>query len=491
MLAKGYKIHGAVLNNDTSAVKEILKNGTDINNTDKGGRTALHLAASYNSPVIQKLLSGPVVNTNIPDAVLKWTPLRYADRTKSWMAMDILLDNGANADDIVLNRPNSEAQECDKKALWECASKGHRKLLEFMLNCGTEVNAVPEVPENLQGKSSLLHIASLCCQVEVVRLLVERKADINIRNDRNDTALHLAAFSSSVEIINILLDKGMSIDLRNRDDCTPLHFSAVCGNLEATKTLVEKGAALNDTSQYGITPLILAAKHGELQVFRYLTEMGADINIRDTQSNTALHYAAYSGSVEIIKILLEKGMYVDLTNGDDSTPLHFSAKHGNLEATKALIEMGAALRNTNKNGDTPLVLAAKHGKIKVLRFLRKVGADTNICDVQINTVIYLAAYSDSADIFKCCRKMVCPPGPSYFPATFRNREAPKTLALRSADLGGTNKNSDTPLHLAKRRCKLKVFRNLTEIGADNIRVVQSTIAYQYAAISGSMEIINI
>jgi hypothetical protein len=117
MLAKGYKIHGTILNNDISAVEELLKSGTDINKTDKGGRTALHLAASYNSPVTQKLLSCPVVDTKIPDKILKWTSLRYADRMKWWLAMDILLENCANPKDIVLTRPNREAQECEKEAL--------------------------------------------------------------------------------------------------------------------------------------------------------------------------------------------------------------------------------------------------------------------------------------------------------------------------------------------------------------------------------------
>ena len=300
--ANDYKIHGAVLNNDVSAVEEFLKNGTDINIPDKGGRTALHLAASYNSPVIQKILSGPVVDINIPDAVLKWTPLRYADRTKSWMAMDILLQNGANPDDIVLTRCNSEAQDFEKEALWECASDGYRSLLEFMLNCGTDVNAVPEVPANLQEKSTLLHIASLNCHVAVIRLLVERMADINIRNANNSTALHLAAFSGCEEIINILLDNGMSVDLTNADNYTPLHISATRGNLEATKASVERGAAVDRSDKNGDTPLLLAARYGKLEVFRYVTEEGADINIRDVHTNNVLHNAAISGSVEIIKI---------------------------------------------------------------------------------------------------------------------------------------------------------------------------------------------
>jgi len=72
MLAENSEIHGSVLNNDTHALKEILKKETNINTLDKGGRTALHLAATYNSPYIQQLLTFPGINTNKRDEVLKW-----------------------------------------------------------------------------------------------------------------------------------------------------------------------------------------------------------------------------------------------------------------------------------------------------------------------------------------------------------------------------------------------------------------------------------
>jgi hypothetical protein len=66
------------------------------------------------------------------------------------MAMDILLQNGANPDDIVLTRHNVKTQEWDQAAVWECASKGHIKLLELLLNSGMQVDACVEVPENFQ-----------------------------------------------------------------------------------------------------------------------------------------------------------------------------------------------------------------------------------------------------------------------------------------------------------------------------------------------------
>jgi len=107
MLANYFEIPRYVLNEDIHAHKEIMKEKTDINNLDKGGRTALLLAASYNSPYKQQLLSFPDIDNNKPDEVLKWTPLRYPDRTKSCVAMDILLLNGANSEDIVFTVPRN------------------------------------------------------------------------------------------------------------------------------------------------------------------------------------------------------------------------------------------------------------------------------------------------------------------------------------------------------------------------------------------------
>jgi hypothetical protein len=97
ILAKDSEILGSVLNNDIHAHKEILKEKTDLKNLDKGGRIVSHLAASYNSPRFQQLLSLPGIDTNKSDAALKWTPLRYAERMKSCMAMNILLQNGAKS----------------------------------------------------------------------------------------------------------------------------------------------------------------------------------------------------------------------------------------------------------------------------------------------------------------------------------------------------------------------------------------------------------
>ena len=303
MLAEESELHGAVLNNDIIAVSEFMKTKKDLNSLDKGGRTALHLAASYNSTITKMLLSVPRVNTNRADRVLKWTPLRYADRTKSWMAMDILLQNGANDDDIVLTRRNIHHQEWGQAALWECAKKGHKNLLDFMLDSGIDINAVVRVPENLQGRCTLLHVASFYGNAEVVRCLVERKAHISIRNADNNTALHFAAISGSVDIIKLLLEKGISVNLNNTRNNTPLHLSVVYGNLEATETLVTGGADLNTINIIGFTPIMVAQYNDKMEVLHYLMERGAALTV--SQMEFLRFLRANGATIKVVKFLDE------------------------------------------------------------------------------------------------------------------------------------------------------------------------------------------
>jgi len=88
------------------------------------------------------------------------------------MAMDILLQNGANPDDIVFTRHNSEDQEWGQAAFWECVTNGHIKLLEVMLNRGFKMNANEDVPENLHEKVTLLFRALKSTQEATVRNIV-------------------------------------------------------------------------------------------------------------------------------------------------------------------------------------------------------------------------------------------------------------------------------------------------------------------------------
>ena len=70
-------------------------------------------------------------------------------------------------------------------------------------------------------------------------------------------ALHLAAAVGNTEIVQILLDKGANINIRalNKDEATPIQWATVFLQKDAVRLLVKRGADLNSVDANGSTAL--------------------------------------------------------------------------------------------------------------------------------------------------------------------------------------------------------------------------------------------
>ncbi len=75
------------------------------------------------------------------------------------------------------------------------------------------------------------------------------------------SALHLAVLKDDEEIVNILLDNGASIDIKARESFrgTPLDWAAFWGVRDMVVLLVEKGADINSATVLQTTPLDAAS----------------------------------------------------------------------------------------------------------------------------------------------------------------------------------------------------------------------------------------
>ena len=87
LLAKGYPLHCAVLDEDTENVKTLLGEGCDVNVRDKGGRTAFHLIAAkgHHGPTREEITNSLLQHgacLQSKDLVLEWTPLCYGIKQK-------------------------------------------------------------------------------------------------------------------------------------------------------------------------------------------------------------------------------------------------------------------------------------------------------------------------------------------------------------------------------------------------------------------------
>lgn len=275
------------------------------------------------------------------------------------------------------------------------------------------LDADPDIVNLADERACLpLHFAADVGQVECIKLLLERGADIEAVDVDGDTPLHWAAFRGHTDAIEYLLTGGARIDAVNFEQSTPLLYASKRNHYDAVEWLVRKGADLELANDYGRTPLLwVAREQGDLPMARLLIRLGADVNARDISGDTPLSLAAWRGFRALVALLLDNGATVDLPlniqvqlldsavdRGLDrlyrklmdaglEVPvdgkkgrnlLHVAAGGGSAEIVRDLVDRGAEIDGTDLYGWTPLHHAAVRGRMAVVQALLANRADQNL-----------------------------------------------------------------------------------------------------------------
>jgi ankyrin repeat protein len=219
-----------------------------------------------------------------------------------------------------------------------CSRSVNRDLVKFLVDQGADVNA----------KDSGGYTAPMCAaqmaDLAIVKYLVDKGADVNTRwegrydyaaaSGQNmwgpcwalqEPALALAAESESVEIMEFLIDKGADMNVKDECGCTALLRAVQWGRPHVAKFLIKKGADLNVRDKKGETALTAAHERGHLEIVKHLIGKGADTNMKGDYGITALMKAAGSGNLELVKLLIEKGADVNARNNDGKTALSLAS----------------------------------------------------------------------------------------------------------------------------------------------------------------------
>jgi cytohesin len=147
----------------------------------------------------------------------------------------------------------------------------------MLLERGANVNAQEE------DESTPLHPVSFRCHwhPELVRTLLEHGADVSVRNNLGLTPSLLASRSRNVEVIRIHLERGADvIAVRDRDEdgSTALHLALRWGRAAVACVLLERSVDGMARDRDAMTPLHLAAREERVEVVCVLLERGADAN---------------------------------------------------------------------------------------------------------------------------------------------------------------------------------------------------------------------
>jgi len=101
-----------------------------------------------------------------------------------------------------------------------------------------------------------------------------------IDNGMGSTPLHYAAARDDVEMVIMLLNHGADVDIRNSHKETPLHKAAILANTATAKVLIDNNADVNAETDYWLkTPLCFSAHSGDTITTERLIAAGADATV--------------------------------------------------------------------------------------------------------------------------------------------------------------------------------------------------------------------
>jgi len=106
----------------------------------------------------------------------------------------------------------------------------------------------------------------------LARALIERGADVNAaaENAQHVAPIHAAASVGDIETIRLLLDRGADPNARQQAGLTPLHAAAHNGDLEMAKLLVARGADRHVRTDDGKDAAAIAAERGRGEFVAWL-----------------------------------------------------------------------------------------------------------------------------------------------------------------------------------------------------------------------------
>ena len=243
--------------------------------------------------------------------------------------------------------------------------------------------------------------------LDAVRALLTRRADVNAGELDGTTPLHWAVRADDSGTVAMLLGAGARADVANRYGITPLWLAATNGNAAMIATLLKAGAQVDAALPSGETALLVAASSGNADAVRTLLQHGADVRTRERLfGQTALMIAAAENHPEVCKALIAAGSEVDaripptqaagrqggLSNSasGEFTALMYAARQGSIAAAGALIAAGADLEKGDPSGVRPLRLALFNGHFDFAAMLIEAGANINAADDVGRTPVYEA-----------------------------------------------------------------------------------------------------
>jgi ankyrin repeat protein len=324
-------LHIACERNNEDIVEFLLQKGFDRNDRDKDGRTPLHIAAMKGHLNIVELLIEKGADIEREDET-KNRAISYAIIHNRIDNVECLLNNGAefmfyNKDNdspltlAIKKNMNRIIEIMMNKSIDKNDLDNAQSIVEYALNRKAIKYAIPLIIKGFKfkinncNKNTLLDINSnielklllsvACNDLESCKEILN---SINYKECIFDFPLiNLATKNKNLDIIKLLIDKGADINQRSsNDDESPLLIATNDNDEELIKSLIKLGGDINFENSKQLYPLIIAIKNNNIQLVNFLLRVGAKPNKNRHLKNSLLVYITTNRNKYLEKLFLEE-----------------------------------------------------------------------------------------------------------------------------------------------------------------------------------------
>ena len=352
------------------SVKILLEAGSNPNIVDNNGDTCLH--AGVRTGCRKKIIRTIIDHCFDVNATNKKTrtALVVACMFNNEGAIKVLLDAGAD--------PN--IADVDGYTCLHDAVTGHYSIevLQAIIDRGANVNAT-----NKRNETALTR-AFTYKNESAINVLLNASADPNIADDTyGDTCLHKAVTRDcSIEVLQAIIDHDAILNATNKTTRTALAVACLFNNEGAIKVLLNAGADPNPADVGGYTCLHDAVTgHYSIKVLQAIIDHGANVNAANMRNETAFMLACMINNESAIKVLLNASADLNIAEVDGYTCLHYAvAKDCSKDVLQAIIDHGANVNAMNKRNETALIRAFTYKNESAIHVLLNSSAYPNIAD---------------------------------------------------------------------------------------------------------------
>jgi ankyrin repeat protein len=294
--------------------KLLINRGADLTIRNNQGNTPLCKAVMCNNLDIVKYLIAKKAELNITGGK-NGSPLHIACYQSNLELVRILAaaDADVNLVDPLVGTPLQSACCCQRSSY---EKETQESIIRYLIN---EAKADVTTFGGLYG--CVLNAACGRSTPEMVKLILEKGAKIDVKDGMGRVAIHFAV-ARSMENFQLILDAGGDVEARDKMGRTALHWAAIGGLVDVVARVISLSRGLVDQADNdGWTPLLwavrgcdtsqkIARSSEQREIIKVLLDRGADPFIRGKGLDrewSPVKVARYHGTDDaILQLLMEK-----------------------------------------------------------------------------------------------------------------------------------------------------------------------------------------